>query len=86
MRNKLTDLNNALFEQLERLNDEDLIGEGLDEEIHRSKAVVNVAQVIINNGTLMLNAKKHMDEYGAPTKELPGPLKIEEKNAQVYKR
>ncbi len=64
MKNKLTDLNNHLFEQLERLNDEDLEGEGLDKEIERSKAVTKVAQTIINNGTLILNAKKHVDEWG----------------------
>ena len=62
-RNKLTDLNNHLFEQLERLNDEELKGEDLDKEIHRSKAVCSVAQTIINNGALILNAKKHQDEY-----------------------
>jgi hypothetical protein len=71
MRNKLTDLNNLLFEQLERLNDDELTGDELDQEINRSKAVTSVAQTIINNGNLILNAKKHADEYGKGAKDIP---------------
>ena len=64
VKNKLIDLNDHLFEQLERLNDENLKGEELEEEIQRSKSVTDVAQTIINNGELMLKAQKHYDEYG----------------------
>lgn len=63
MKNTLTDLNNYLFEAIERLND-DLTDEQLDKEIKRSEAVQKVAKTIIDNGTLALQAKKHMDEYG----------------------
>lgn len=65
MKNTLTDLNNYLFEQLERLQDDDLDDEGLEKEIQRSEAVQKVAKTIIDNGQLALQAKKHMDEYGA---------------------
>lgn len=68
-KNKLIDLNNHLFEQLERLNDENLKGEELEEEIQRSKSVTDVAQTIINNGELMLKAQKHYDEYGIQYKK-----------------
>ena len=64
MKNALTDLNNYLFEAIERLNDDDLTDEQLDKEIKRSEAVQKVAKTIIDNGTLALNAKKHLDEYG----------------------
>lgn len=62
MRNTLTDLNNHLFAQLERLSDEDLKGEELKEELQRSSAVSKVAQNIINNGSLVLQAQKFKDE------------------------
>lgn len=37
MQNKLIDLNNYLFEQLERLNDDNLTMEELDREIKKIK-------------------------------------------------
>lgn len=43
MENKLTDLNNILFEQIERLNDDDLHGEALKQQIKRSQAIESVA-------------------------------------------
>ena len=64
MKNTLSDLNNYLFESIERLNDDNLSEEGLEREIKRSKAVREVASTIIANGTLALQAKKHFDEYG----------------------
>ena len=67
MKNKLVDLNDHLFEQLERLNDEDLKGEELEMEMSRAKAMASVAQTIINNGDLMLKAQKQYAEYGMPT-------------------
>lgn len=57
MKNKMTDLHNHLFAQLERLSDEELKGDGLKEEIERSKAVTAVAREIIANGSLVLKAK-----------------------------
>lgn len=49
MKNSLQDLNNYLFESLERINDDDLTDEELEKEIKRSEAVTKVASTIINN-------------------------------------
>lgn len=64
MKNTLSDLNNYLFESIERLNDDSLSDEELEKEIKRSEAVQKVAKTIIDNGSLALQAKKHFDEYG----------------------
>ena len=61
MRNTLGDLNNHLFAQLERLSDEELVGNKLTEEIERAKAVTSVANQIISNGSLVLQAQKFYD-------------------------
>lgn len=58
-RNKLVDLNNHLFEQLERLNDEGLKGEKLNIEIKRAKAMNSVAKNIVDNARITLEAAKH---------------------------
>lgn len=56
MKNKLTDLNDALFAQLERLNDEELPVDKLRSEIDRTKAITDVAEKIIENASLQLEA------------------------------
>lgn len=57
-RNTSADLNNHLFEQLERLNDDEMGGEDLKEEIERSRAMANISRVIIDNAKLSLDARK----------------------------
>lgn len=64
VKNTLSDLNNYLFEQMERLNDDDLDQESLEKEIKRSETVTKIAKTIIDNGNLALQVKKHLDEYG----------------------
>jgi hypothetical protein len=65
MRTTLNDLNEFLFESLERLTNEDLSDEQLDKEIKRNEAIQKTAKTIIENGALALQVKKHLDEYGA---------------------
>ncbi len=69
MKNKLIDLNDHLFAQLERLSDEDTKGEALKEEIERAKSVTGISKVIVDNAKLALDAEKFKTEYQA--KELP---------------
>jgi hypothetical protein len=64
MKNKLSDLNNHLFAQLERLSDEDLTDEQLVVEYSRTKAMTDVAKTIINNAELVLKAAEFSTEYG----------------------
>ena len=68
MKNTLADLNNYLFESIERLNDDSLDSEQLDKEIKRSEAIQKVAKNIIDNGALALQAQKHFEEYGVDKK------------------
>jgi hypothetical protein len=58
MKNKMTDLNNHLFAELERLSDEDLQGDKLDEEIRRAEAVCSISTQIISNGALAIKAEQ----------------------------
>lgn len=74
MKNTLGDLNNHLFAQLERLGEEDLKGEKLDEEINRSKAVMGIAKGIIDNGALVLEGQKFMDNQMNADVTLPKML------------
>lgn len=58
----LKDLNLTLFEQLERLNDdEEIDGEKLDREIKRAKAITQVSTTIIKNASVILEAKRMAD-------------------------
>lgn len=78
MKNTLTDLNNHLFAQLERLGEEDLAGEKLQQEINRAKAISDIATQVISNGSLVLKAKAFMYECGCGTddeKTMPPMLK-----------
>lgn len=74
MRNKLTDLNNLLFEQLERVGDDSLTDEEFDRELKRNDAIVSVSTAIVKNGELVLKALKFQDDRYDISKPLPGML------------
>jgi hypothetical protein len=78
MKNSLLDLNNHLFSQLERLGDESLKGEKLEEEITRSKAVSQISKDVVSNASLVLQAEKHRAEYNLSAKKLPGMLEVKD--------
>lgn len=61
MQNHLSDLNNHLFAEIERLSDEELSGDDLETEIQRAKAINSTAQAIISNGNLALRAAEFKD-------------------------
>ena len=64
MKNKLGDLNDHLFAALERLNDEDLSAEQVETEAKRSSAIVSVADKIVANARLRIDAAKLYAEHG----------------------
>lgn len=74
MKNKLVDLNNHLFAELERLSDEELKGDALTEEIVRSKAVSDIAGKIIANANVVLQAQKFVDNKVSAETKLPPML------------
>lgn len=58
MKNKQTDLNDHLFMQMERLNEEGLSSEKLNFEIERAKGMTMIAKEIIANQKLALDAQE----------------------------
>jgi hypothetical protein len=63
MKNKLTDLQNHLFELMEKLNDDDLKGDDLDQENKRSEAFSTLAEIAVKNAVLIA---KCAEVYGLP--------------------
>lgn len=81
MKNKIDDLRNHLFAQLERLGDESIKGDALKEEIQRAKAVSNVSAQLVDSaraenerlkllkrapGSTFMPAGELIDEEGLP--------------------
>jgi hypothetical protein len=74
MKNSMLDLHNHLFAQLERLSDESIKGDVLREELSRAKAVMGVADVLVNNATLMLEAERLKSKTNETNITLPSVL------------
>jgi hypothetical protein len=58
MKNRLVDLTDHLFCMAERLNDDELSGENLKNEVIKANAMCNVAEKIISTGRLVLDVAK----------------------------
>lgn len=80
MKNTLEDLNNHLFEQLERLNDDDLTAEQLDKELKRAEGMTKIATQIIQNGELAYKTMRHVAEYGIKPADSSVPVMLEVKD------
>jgi hypothetical protein len=74
MKNTLTDLNNHLFAQMERLSEELLSVEQLAFEAERSKSLTIIARTIVDNARLVLDAQTRINDI-PERKELPAILK-----------
>lgn len=58
MKNKISDLRNHLFAQMERLNDPDLKPEDLQKEIQRANAMSELGKVIVDSAKTQVLAQK----------------------------
>jgi hypothetical protein len=73
MKNTLTDLNNHLFAQMERLSEESLSADQLAFEAERSKSLTIISRTIIDNARLVLDAQTRINDI-PQYKELPAIL------------
>ena len=64
MKNKLSDLNNHLFAQLERLGEEDLTAEQIEAEAKRADAIVDLSDQILRNADMHLKAATLIANHG----------------------
>lgn len=64
MKNKLSDLNDHLFAQLERLRDEGMTPEQIATEVKRAGAIVDLADQITEASKLRLLAARLYAEHG----------------------
>lgn len=71
MKNKLSDLNDHLFAQMERLGEETLKGEELKSEIDRAKTMANIATQIVNSSKVTVDAMKLISRGDMRKEDLP---------------
>lgn len=64
MKNRLIDLNNHLFSQMERLSEENITAEQIEQEVKRSEAIVAVSEQIIRNSDISLKAANLVANHG----------------------
>ena len=74
MTNNLGSLNDIMFDQLKRLNNEKISKEELKEEIERSKAMAQVSTQIINTSKVVLDAERYKNDRMDPDRQTPKML------------
>ncbi|MES0168219.1 hypothetical protein NKJ87_19890 [Mesorhizobium sp. M0027] len=81
MKNRITDLNDHLFAQIERLSEEGLSGDKLEAEVQRTEALVKVADMIVDNARLGIQAAtlvaNHGDRFRKDLPMLSAPKEID---------
>lgn len=60
MKNRNTDLNDHLFAEIEKLSDEDLVGDELKMECLRASAIAQIGTVIVKNHKNAIDVMKLM--------------------------
>lgn len=64
MKRSLADLNEYLFDALDKVTNDDLEGDELKKEIDRAGAVASIASTIVNSAKVQLSAIKVADDLG----------------------
>jgi hypothetical protein len=64
VKNKLSDLNDHLFMQLERISEEGLSAEQIEAEVKRADAIVDLADQVISNVKVQLEGAKLVALHG----------------------
>lgn len=77
-KNKLSDLNDHLFAEMERLSDEDLHGDALDHELRRATGMSRIAGRIIDNADLILKAQVAYNVPDSVDARMPKLLDVKE--------
>ena len=62
MKNKLSDIHNMLVAQMERLSDDNLCPDTLNEELVRTRALCGITKAIVENGRLALSLATAMGD------------------------
>ena len=78
MKNTLADLNNHLFEAIERLNDEEITGEDLSMEIKRGQIIAQLGITAVKNVDVYLKGIKMKHTLGMTDDEMPVMLENKE--------
>lgn len=63
-KNRLSDLNDHLFTQMERLCEEGITAEKVELEVRRTDAIVEVSEQIVRNAELQLRAVALVAQHG----------------------
>lgn len=62
--NSLADLNAILFNQIQKIQNEDVTDEELEKEIKKSEAITKLSSQVLSSANIALQAQKQFDEYG----------------------
>lgn len=81
MKRSLVDLNEYLFDELDRLSNEDLTGEELSLEVNRSNAITRIAERVIASADISMRALKMKNDAMDASFKLPKVLESGEPDA-----
>jgi hypothetical protein len=62
--NSLADLNVILFDQIQKIQNDDQTDEELEKEIKKSEAITKLSSQVLSSANIALQAQKQFDEYG----------------------